>query len=117
MAIAGKAARGVGKTIKWLLIVGALLIVIIIIAAVVGLGSAANDSDKSSSQVSRAKYAQAKTGMAKPQLRSLLGKPERTDETQVNGLRMECWYYGVLSANGSYQFCFQNGKLSTKSRF
>lgn len=117
MAIAGKAARGVGRTIKWALILGALVIVVIIIAAVIGLGSAASDSDKSSAQVSRAKFAAVKTGMAKPAVRTLLGKPERTDETQVNDLSMECWYYGILSADGSYQFCFDNGKLASKSRY
>jgi hypothetical protein len=35
----------------------------------------------------------------------------------VEGVQLECWYYGVAGARGAYQICFENGRLSTKSRF
>lgn len=44
------------------------------------------------------------------------GEPESTSDMDVNGLSMECWYYGVLSSDGSYQFCFEGNRLSTKSK-
>jgi outer membrane protein assembly factor BamE (lipoprotein component of BamABCDE complex) len=112
-----KVFRALGKTIKWALILGALLVVAIVIAVAISLGNAASKSDKSSRQVSAAKFAQIKTGWSKTRLRALIGKPESTDFQQVAGLRMECWYYGVLSSTRSYQFCFANGKLDAKSRY
>jgi outer membrane protein assembly factor BamE (lipoprotein component of BamABCDE complex) len=112
-----KALRGLGKALKWTLLLGGLLVLVIVIVAVVSLGSASNDSEKSAKQVGPAKYRQAHQGMTKPELRALLGKPESTDETSVSGLNMECWYYGILAQSGSYQFCFSNGKLDSKSRY
>lgn len=117
MAVVGSVLRGTGKAIKWLLILGALLVVIIIVVIAVSLGSASDESEQSSKQVGAAKFAQVHRGMAKPELRTLLGKPESTDYQEVQGLTMECWYYGVLSQSGSYQFCFENGKLASKSRY
>jgi outer membrane protein assembly factor BamE (lipoprotein component of BamABCDE complex) len=112
-----RALRGLGKALKWTLLLGGLLILIIVIVTVVALGNASNDSEKSAKQVGPAKYRQAHQGMTKPQLRTLLGKPESTDETTVSGSTMECWYYGILAQSGSYQFCFSNGKLDSKSRY
>lgn len=109
--------RALGKTIKWSLIVGALLVVVLIIAIAVNLGNAGNKSDKSSRQVSAAKFAHVKNGWSMARLKALVGKPESTDFQQVTGLKMSCWYYGVLSSNGSYQFCFENGRLASKSRY
>lgn len=117
MAVLGSVVRGTGKAIKWLLILGALLVVVVVIVIVVSLGSASDKSEQSSKQVGPTKFAQIHTGMKKPELRRLLGKPESTDFQEVEGLRMECWYYGVLAESGSYQFCFQNDKLSSKSRY
>lgn len=114
---AGKVGRGIGKTLKWMLIVGALIVVLFIIIAIVALGSAADDSEQSSKEVTPAEYTAVKNGQTQAQVRAAIGaEPERTDETQVQDLTMECWYYGILAESGTYQFCFSNGKLSTKSR-
>jgi outer membrane protein assembly factor BamE (lipoprotein component of BamABCDE complex) len=106
-----------GRTVKWALILGALVIVILVIVALVSLGNAGQKSEKSARQVSPAKYAAVKQGMRKSQVRAILGRPESTDQTQVSGLTEECWYYGVLAASATYQFCFSNGRLDVKARY
>ena len=50
-------------------------------------------------------------------LRNLVGSPADENTVKVEGLQLECWYYGVAGATGAYQFCFQDGKLSSKRRF
>jgi outer membrane protein assembly factor BamE (lipoprotein component of BamABCDE complex) len=118
MAAVGTLFRGLGKVVKWLLIIGALIIVIAIIAVVVGLGNAANESEESSEQVTPAKYAQVQNGDSQANVRSLLGDPENTDTTNVKGLgQSDCWYYGVL-AKQTTQICFNNAdKVNFKAQY
>lgn len=117
MGTARKVGRGIGGTIKWIAIGGVALIVILVVIMIVSLGQAADESDKSSAQVGPQKYAQIKVGQTKAQVRNIIGgKPESVDETDIGGLSMECWYYGVLSSDSTYQFCFEGNRLSTKSR-
>lgn len=114
---AGKVGRGIGKTIKWIVILGALLIIIVIVAVVIGLGSAANDSDDSSKEVSPAEYAAIKDGATLASVKARIGaEPESEDEVVVGNSTLKCIYYGILSSEGTYQFCFDNGRLSSKSR-
>src|SRR5262245_13977447 len=108
MAAVGTLFRGLGKALKWTLILGSLLIVVAIIAALASLGNAANESEKSASQVTRANYAQVHNGQSQADVRGVLGNPEDTDTTNVKGLgSSDCWYYGVL-AKQTTQICFQN---------
>jgi outer membrane protein assembly factor BamE (lipoprotein component of BamABCDE complex) len=118
MSIVGKVLRGTGKTIKWALLACAALIVVVIVVAIVGLGHASDKSDKSSKQVKPAQFHALKIGARASHVHALFGKPESTDSTEVGGFKQTCWYYGVLSQKGSYQFCF-NGKnrLEAKSRY
>lgn len=44
-------------------------------------------------------------------------KSESTQTTSVSGSTMDCIYYGVISTKGTYQFCFNNGALESKSRY
>lgn len=114
---AGKVGRGVGKTVKWAAIIGVLVIVVIVIVALVSLGGAADESERSSREVTPAEFTRIQTGATPEQVRAIIGaEPERTDETTIEGLTMNCWYYGILAQSGTYQFCFQNGRLSSKSR-
>jgi hypothetical protein len=117
MSIIGKGFRATGKVIKWTLLACVALIVVAVVAAIFGLGSAANKSDKSSAKVTPAKYAKVHEGMRKAELRTLLGKEESADSQSISGTTMDCLYYGILSSKGSYQFCFENGKLFSKSRY
>jgi hypothetical protein len=112
-----KTGRAIGKTIKWTLILGGLLVVAVIVAAIVGVNHAVTKSNKSSHQVSPTKYAQIKVGMTPAQLRRLVGKPEDTSSFSSTGITTVCWTYGVLAETATYSFCFDNGKLATKSRF
>ena len=111
----GKFLRGLGSTIKWLLIIGVTLIVVVIIVALFSLGNAASDSDSSSNQVTRSEYNSIKNGMSESKVAQIIGSdPESKDNTEVNGSTFNCIYYGVLADN-TYQFCFSDDKLTTKS--
>jgi outer membrane protein assembly factor BamE (lipoprotein component of BamABCDE complex) len=117
MAAVGTLFRGLGKALKWTLILGSLLIVVAVIAVMASLGSAANESEKSASQVTAATYAQIHNGQSKAEVRGVLGNPENTDTTNVKGLGSnDCWYYGVL-AKQTTQICFQNGNVDYKAQY
>jgi hypothetical protein len=72
---------------------------------------------QSASQISVAEFELIREGSTPGQLRSLVGEPASKDSTKVEGVGLECWYYGVGGATGAYQFCFADGRLSTKLRF
>jgi len=72
---------------------------------------------QSAAQLSGVEFGRVERGMTTKRLRALVGDPETSHRTTVEGLEIECLYYGVVAASGSYQFCFTNGKLSTKARF
>ena len=72
---------------------------------------------QSASQISSGEFASATGGMRRERLRSLVGEPEERTTTRVEGLELECWYYGVVGATGTYQFCFVDGRLSSKRRY
>lgn len=72
---------------------------------------------QSAEQISSGEFASAHAGMAPESLRNLVGSPADQSTVKVEGLDLQCWYYGVAGATGAYQFCFQDGKLSSKRRF
>jgi hypothetical protein len=109
-------ARAVGGTIKWALMVAALVILVLIVAVVVGFGHAVDRSDKNAKQVSPAKYARVHIGMSTSKVRRLLGRPENTYTSEAKSLQVNCWQYGVLARSATYSFCFANGELAMKSR-
>jgi hypothetical protein len=74
-------------------------------------------SAQSAAQISSAEFAQIRAGLSPRALRDLVGKPAAEEETELEGLRLECLSYGIVSASGIYQFCFANGKLASKLRF
>ncbi len=118
MGTAGKVGRGIGKTIKWIFIAFGLLIIVIVIVAIVSLGNASNNSNASAAHVTAAKYAAIHTGMKIAEVEALIGaKPESTQTTSVAGSTIDCIYYGVISTKGTYQFCFTNGALDSKSKY
>ena len=102
--------------LKWTVIGAGALVVVAIVAVAMGLGSSDSKSERSSKQVSAEEFAQVQKGWTKSRLEELAGKPQSTDSTIAGGLRTECWYYGGGSDDTS-QFCFQNGRLSVKSRY
>lgn len=72
---------------------------------------------QSASQISSGEFAQVDSGFTLDRLRALAGEPASRSATKVEGVELECWYYGIVGATGAYQFCFANGKLRAKLRF
>ncbi len=84
------------------------------------LGSVLDDrggNGQSAEQISSGEFASAHGGMEASALRALVGKPDERTEANVEGLALECWYYGVAGGTGAYQFCFVDGRLSSKRRY
>jgi hypothetical protein len=78
---------------------------------------ARDDGTQSASQISAGEFAQVDSAFTVARLRALAGEPASRSATEVEGVKLECWYYGVVDATGAYQFCFANGKLRSKLRF
>lgn len=72
---------------------------------------------QSEAQISSAEVAQIRAGLSPRALRDLAGEPASEESTELEGLRLECLSYGIVGASGIYQFCFADGKLSSKLRF
>ncbi len=72
---------------------------------------------QSSSQLSPSEFEQVDSYFTPARLGSFAGEPATKTSASVEGVDLECWYYGVAGARGAYQICFENGKLSTKARF
>ena len=76
-----------------------------------------NPKGQSEAQISSAEFAQIKAGMSPRALRDLAGEPAAEETTELEGLKLECFSYGIVGASGIYQFCFANSKLASKLRF
>lgn len=76
-----------------------------------------SQAGQSAAQISPSEFEQIETGVSLGGLRGLLGEPASKGSTEVEGLRLECWYYGIAGATGAYQLCFENDRLATKLRF
>jgi hypothetical protein len=72
---------------------------------------------QSAAQISPGEFEQIEAGISPAGIRATVGEPANKSETTVEGLRLECWYYGVARSTGAYQLCFKNGRLATKLRF
>jgi hypothetical protein len=77
----------------------------------------ATSKGQSGAQISGAEFAQIKAGLSPRALRDLVGEPAAQESTELEGLKLECLSYGIVGASGIYQFCFANGRLSSKLRF
>ena len=76
-----------------------------------------SSSAQSSSQLSPSEFDEVDSYFTPDRLGSFAGEPATKTNASVEGVDLECWYYGVAGARGAYQICFENGKLSTKARF
>ena len=115
---AGKVGRGIGKTIKWILLSFCLIVVIFIIIAIASVGNAVNNSTSNASHVTVAKYAAIHDGMTITQVESLIGvKPDSTTSSVIDSTTYTEIYYGTLSTKGTYDFSFVNNRLQTKAIF
>ena len=109
---------------KWITILGVLAIVVVVIAVIIGLGSAADESQEAADRVDPEAFAEIEPGDSRREVRQALGEPESDQESEVAGIeeldvestRFDCWYWGVLTES-PYQVCFENGSVVTKSRY
>ncbi len=72
---------------------------------------------QSGAQISIAEFLGVPRGLPKSRVRALLGEPEATWATTVEGVEIECWTYGIAGGTGAFQFCFANGRLSSRFRY
>lgn len=107
----------VGGTIKWAVILGALVIIVVIIVAIVGIGKGVQAGDASYKRVTP-KFASIRIGETMTELRTQVGAPQSTQNSTVSGAATTFWYYGTLSSKDvfGYQFVFTNGRLTAKNK-
>jgi hypothetical protein len=72
---------------------------------------------ESASQLSSGEFEQIEPGFTPDRLRAFAGEPAAKTNASVEGVTLECWYYGIAGAQGTYQVCFENERLSAKLRF
>jgi hypothetical protein len=72
---------------------------------------------QSAAQLSTAEFAGLARGVTPGMLRGRVGAPDHKGATQLEGIKIECWYYGVAEGKGAYQLCFVNGRLTSKLRY
>ena len=112
---------------RWLLLAAASVVLFLVVTGTtfvemrerVGAITApsADGRAQSGSQISEAEFERAAIGTSPEALRAFVGEPEGKSANRIEGLRIECWYYGIGGTSGSYQLCFANGKLRSKLRF
>ncbi len=107
-----------------LVVLAAVVVVPVLLAQAPGVRSKAESllgggggSAQSSSQISRAEFNEIGSGISTKELRALVGEPDSSHAATVEGIEVECWYYGVGGATATYQLCFANGFLTSKLRF
>lgn len=72
---------------------------------------------QSAAQLSSEEFSAIDDAFTPSSLGSFAGEPTTKTKASVEGIRLECWYYGIAGGRGAYQVCFENGRLSTKTRF
>jgi hypothetical protein len=82
-----------------------------------GVGTRAGVDEQGAAQISPAEFLQVRRGITRDELRALVGTPEDSDSSKVEGVALECWYYGVVGATGAFQFCFADDRLVSRFRF
>jgi hypothetical protein len=81
------------------------------------VGDGVSSARQADEQLSQYEFNSISAGTSERRLRALVGDPASRQSARVEGIGVECWYYGVARATGAYQFCFQNGVLKTKTRY
>jgi hypothetical protein len=73
--------------------------------------SALNSNGKSDDNVQQ-KMGTISLGASEDEVRSMLGSPNHTQQTNTSGYQSDCWYYG---STDSWQLCFDNGLVDHHS--
>ena len=73
--------------------------------------------DSDAAKRAQTHFGEVQNGMSISELKGALGEPDDAQHTEIQGLVTDCLYYGTPGdESGWYQFCFDNGKLTSKSR-
>jgi hypothetical protein len=118
LAVVRGVGRVIGFSVKWTLLLFALLVVIAIVVGVVKLAQSGEKSTKraAAEKITPALYRRIAVGMTPAQVRRLAGRPRETSTSTIAGLgKSDCWYYGSIFESKSYELCFSNGRLGLKS--
>lgn len=109
------------KTILKIVIAGIILMVLAIGGCAALLGGAMDEVEKDSQKhsITEKQFKSIKKGTSLKDVKKELGEPEDEQTTETDGLTMDCIYYPVKDGEflDSYQFCFDNGVLSSKSKW
>jgi hypothetical protein len=117
------------RSLAWLVAAGALVVAFAaaggseLLTRIPDVGEAATDAirdhtrDQGSSQISAAEFLQVRRGATAEQVRALVGSPERETRVRVEGVQLDCLYYGVVGASGAFQLCFADDRLVSRFRY
>ena len=113
--------------LKWIVVAAGALVLFVLLTGSKTLealpdirelaGGNARRGAQSAAQISYAEFERARIGMTTAALRSLVGEPEGRTDNRIEGIRLECWYYGMGGTTGAFQLCFADGRLSSKRVF
>jgi hypothetical protein len=81
------------------------------------LGERTAPAPESASQLSSEEFAAVGIGFTPTRLRAFAGDPAKETDASVEGVDLQCWYYGIAGGRGAFQICFETGRFSTKTRF
>lgn len=109
------------KLVLKIVLAGVILLVLIIGGCTALVGTAMNDVEKESQKnsITQKEFKSVKQGDSLDAVKERFGEPQDEQTTEVEGLTMDCIYYPVEGGDilESYQFCFDNGSLSSKSSY
>jgi hypothetical protein len=117
------------RSLTWLLLAGALLAAVAVasgsnlLTRIPAVGETAvdavgaRDAEQGAAQISSAEFVQVDRGVTTEQLRALVGEPESSSRARVEGIELDCLYYGIVGASGAFQFCFADDRLVSRFRF
>ena len=75
------------------------------------------EETQSASQISYVEFRLAAVGSSPKKVRERVGEPEATSTHELEGMEIECWFYGAAGSTGAYQLCFANDRLRAKFVF
>jgi hypothetical protein len=77
----------------------------------------ADDGGQGAAQISADEFLRIGQGTSTERLRALAGEPETRSTARVEGVELECWYYGIAGDTGAFQLCFSDDRLVSRFRF
>lgn len=109
------------KTIAKIVIALIIFVILLFAGCAALIGGAAEQVEKDSQKnaITEQQFKSVKQGATLESVKKEFGKPDDQQVTETDGLKMVCIYYPVKDGEfmDSYQFCFDNGRLTSKSDY